>query len=109
MPYLRFNGFTTEELTSLIPKITQVFAITADIEEGKVKVELCQRDSLTHNPRYLEILMFQRSQDKHDRIVADLHELLESGGFKDTHIFYMILDPKLYYKNGKPLTGYVVQ
>lgn len=109
MPYLRFNGFTKEDLFPLIPRITQDFARTAEVDEDKVKVELHPTERLTKSPCSLEILMFQRSQDKHDRIAAVLHEILESGGFEDTHIFYIILSPQLYYKNGKPLSGYVIR
>ncbi|MEW9668523.1 DUF1904 family protein [Ammoniphilus sp. 3BR4] len=109
MPYLRFDGFTKEDLSPLIPRITREFANTAEVDEEKVKVELCQSERLTNSPRYLEIRMFQRSQDKHDRIVAVLDDILQSGGFKETHIFYIILSPQLYYKNGKPLSGYVIR
>ena len=108
MPYLRFNGFTKEELSPLIPRIIQDFARTAEIDEDKVKVEFRPTGRLTNSPRSLEILMFQRSQDKHDRIAAVLYAILESGGFEDTHIFYKILSQQLYYRNGKPLSGYVI-
>ncbi|WP_134698782.1 DUF1904 family protein [Ammoniphilus sp. YIM 78166] len=109
MPFLRFNGFTEEDLTPLIPRITRDFAITAEVDEDRVKVELHLTKRLTDSPRSLEILMFQRGQDKHDRIAAVLHEILESGGYEDTHIFYVILSPQLYYKNGKSLCGYVIR
>jgi Domain of unknown function (DUF1904) len=39
----------------------------------------------------------------HDQLVAKLHQLLEEKGFSNTHIFFILLSPSLYYKNGQPL------
>ena len=47
--------------------------------------------------------MFPRSQEKHDAIAATMHDLLNHFGCCDVHIFFVLLTPSLYYKEGRPL------
>ncbi|RXT06514.1 DUF1904 family protein [Ammoniphilus sp. CFH 90114] len=109
MPFLRFSGFLKEDLAPLIPDIVRNFAKEAEVEEEIVKVELVSSTYLTDMPSYVEILMFQRVQEKHDRIVTTLDALLVENGFEQVHIYFVILSPHLYYKKGKPLTGYLIK
>ena len=103
MPYLRFKGFTEdflrEQVTSLVEEFSRIAAVPRDI----VKVELLNIAPITDTPRSLEIFMFPRTQEKHDSIAATLHALLNVHGYGDAHIFFVLLTPSLYYKEGMPL------
>lgn len=68
-----------------------------------VKIELLAIKQITDTPRSLEIFMFPREQQKHDHIAAGLYELLGHFGYRDVHIFFVLLSPSLYYKEGAPL------
>jgi hypothetical protein len=103
MPFLRFKGFPKETLKQLAPQIVTDFAKMAQVPEEKVKIELLQVEPIIQSPRSLEILMFPREKKVHDQLVAKLHQLLEEKGFSNTHIFFILLSPSLYYKNGQPL------
>ncbi|MBA4602827.1 DUF1904 family protein [Thermoactinomyces mirandus] len=103
MPYLRFKGFPKHALERLAPQIVTHFANMAQVSEEKVKIELLSVEPITHSPRSLEIMMFPRSKKIHDRLAEKLNQLLNENGFKNTHIFFILLSPSLYYKNGQSL------
>jgi hypothetical protein len=103
MPYLRFKGFEAEFLRQLLPTLIEEFSRVAAVPQKIVKVELLSITQITATPRSLEIFMFPREQEKHDRIAATLHELLSRFNYQDVHIFFVLLAPSLYYKEGLPL------
>ena len=103
MPYLRFKGFDEEflrqELTVLVDEFSRVAAVPREI----VKIELLSIRQVTPTPRSLEIFMFPRTQERHDAIASAMHDILDRNGYGDTHIFFVLLSPTLYYKKGVPL------
>ncbi|HXE97580.1 MAG TPA: DUF1904 family protein [Dongiaceae bacterium] len=103
MPYLRFKGFDEEELRRTLPVLVEEFSRTAAVPREIVKVELLSITQMTSTPRSLEIYMFPRTQEKHDAIAATLHAILSGFGYRDVHIFFVLLAPSLYYKEGLPL------
>lgn len=103
MPYLRFKGFEEEFLREQLPLLVGEFSRTAAVPQDIVKVELLSIKRITDTPRSLEIFMFPRDQAKHDLIAANLHDLLSHFGYRDVHIFFVLLTPSLYYKEGVPL------
>lgn len=103
MPYLRFKGFDEEGLRRALPVLVEEFARVAAVPREIVKVELLNIAQITPTPRSLEIYMFPRTQERHDAIAATLHDLLSHFGCRDVHIFFVLLAPSLYYKEGRPL------
>ena len=103
MPYLRFKGFEEEFLKRELAAIVELFSHVAAVPRDIVKVESVDITRITDTPRSLEIYMFPRSQEKHDAIAAVLNELLCDSGYPDVHIFFVLISPSLYYKNGEPL------
>lgn len=103
MPYLRFKGFDEEGLRRALPVLVNEFARVAAVPREIVKVELFNITQITATPRSLEVYMFPRAQEKHDAIAATLHDLLSHFGCRDVHIFFVLLTPSLYYKEGRPL------
>lgn len=103
MPYLRFKGFDEEFLRQQLPLLVEAFSRTAAVPREIVKVELLSITQITPTPRSLEIYMFPRTQEKHDTIAAALHAILSRYGYRDAHIFFVLLAPSLYYKEGMPL------
>jgi hypothetical protein len=106
MPFLRFQGFDKEVVERLAPGLAEQVAELAGISEAKVKIELLKAEPITDVPPSVEILMFPRKQDVHDAIAGGLHARLQECGYAHAHIFYVLLNPALYYKEGKPLTDY---
>ncbi len=104
MPYLRFKGFEEDFLHEVLPVLTEEFSRVAAVPREIVKVELLAITQMTATPRSLEIYMFPRTQEKHDRIAAMLYALLSHFGCGDVHVFFVLLTPSLYYKEGIPLT-----
>ena len=105
MPYLRFKGFPSEFLRSIAPRVVEDFAQTVQIPKEKVKIELLLTETITQVPLSVEILMFPRKQEVHDAVAAKLTRLLQESGYAQVHIFYVLLSPSLYYKNGEPLAS----
>ncbi|MGA8943780.1 MAG: DUF1904 family protein [Thermoactinomyces sp.] len=103
MPYLRFKGFSKTSLERLAPQIVAHFAKMAHVSEEKVKIELLSVEPITNSPRSLEIMMFPRNKKVHDQLAEKLNQLLNENGFGNTHIFFILLSPSLYYKNGQAL------
>ena len=103
MPYLRFKGFDEEFLRQQVPRLVEEFSRTAAVPQEIVKVELLSITQITPTPRSLEIYMFPRTQEKHDAIVATLYAILGRFGYRHVHIFFVLLVPSLYYKEGRPL------
>lgn len=103
MPFLRFKGFAKNLLVTISPIVVEEISRIAEVSREKVKMELLQVEQITESPRSVEILIFEREQKKHDEIAAMLHHLLSSHGITDTHIFFILLSPSLYYKEGLPL------
>lgn len=103
MPYLRFKGFDEEFVRQQLPLLVEQFSRTAAVPREIVKVELLNITRITPTPRSLEIYMFPRTQEKHDAIAATLHDVLSRHGYHDVHIFFVLLAPSLYYKEGMPL------
>ena len=103
MPYLRFRGFDEKLLLEMLPELQDQFSLMAAVPPEIVKIELLSDPQIAGTPCSLEILMFPRDQDKHDSIVAALHTALSMHGYRDAHIFFVLLSPSLYYKQGKPL------
>ncbi|QHW34714.1 DUF1904 family protein [Paenibacillus rhizovicinus] len=103
MPFLRFKGFTASFLKQFTPSLVEEFSNLVKIPQEIVKVELLDIQIITNTPRSLEILMFQRAQELHDAIASKLHRMLVEFGYENVHIFFVILSPALYYKEGQPL------
>ena len=104
MPYLRFKGFDEDFLRERMPLIVGEFSRVAAVPPAIVKVELLTITQITATPRSLEIFMFPREQRKHDAIAENMYDLLSHFGYRDVHIFFVLLAPSLYYKEGLPLT-----
>ncbi len=103
MPYLRFKGFDEEFLREHQSLIAAEFSRVSKVPREIVKIELISIKQITDTPRSLEIFMFPRDQNKHDAIAESLYGLLSHYGYRDVHIFFVLLAPSLYYKNGLPL------
>ncbi|MBA4544418.1 MULTISPECIES: DUF1904 family protein [Thermoactinomyces] len=103
MPFLRFKGFDKQLVQKISPAVVKNFARIAEIPEEIVKIELLQIDSIQNSPPSLEIMMFEREKEKHDAIARSLYQCLSEAGYENTHIFFILLTPSLYYKNGQPL------
>jgi hypothetical protein len=103
MPYLRFKGFDEGFLLQLLPVLVEEFSRVAAVPREIVKVELLSIKQITATPRSLEIYMFPREHEKHDNIAENLYDLLSHFGYRDVHIFFVLLTPSLYYKEGLPL------
>ncbi len=103
MPFLRFKGFDKPFLQAIAPVITEKFSGIAKIPEETVKIELINVERITDTPLSLEIFMFQRDKEEHDAIASAMHNVLKEYGFAHVHIFFIILEPSLYYKEGVPL------
>lgn len=103
MPYLRFKGFDEAFLRTVSPELVEEFARAAAVPREVVKVELLAITQITATPRSLEIFMFPRVREKHDHTAERLHALLSCHDYCDVHIFFVLLEPSLYYKEGMPL------
>ncbi|MBM7563153.1 hypothetical protein JOC55_000085 [Paenibacillus sacheonensis] len=100
---MRFKGFSAAFLKQIAPPLVEEFAALVSIPKEIVKIELLDIQVITNTPRSLEILMFQRTQELHDAIASKLNRMLTEFGCENVHIFFIILNPALYYKEGKPL------
>ncbi|MBY0216550.1 DUF1904 family protein [Paenibacillus illinoisensis] len=109
MPFIRFRGFTGHQLEETVPRITEQMALICNIPRERLKAERYDVQALTPSPASIEILMFQRDQEIHNRIASSIHGILADEGLSDAHIFFNILSPTLYYKQGKPLTDYPLE
>jgi len=105
MPYLRFKGFPTDMLRAIAPRVIEEFAQIVHIANEKVKIESLVTEAITQVPLSVEIFMFPRKQEVHDAAAAMLNRLLLEYGFDNIHIFFVILNPQVYYKNGEPLSS----
>ncbi|MDD9268049.1 DUF1904 family protein [Paenibacillus sp. GCM10023248] len=103
MPFLRFKGFQSDFVTSISSDIIEEFSRITGVVQQKVKIELLLVEQLNNSPQSLEIMMFPRDQDMHDRIALAMNNLLAAHGFGEVHIFFILLSPHLYYKEGQPL------
>ncbi|EJL47003.1 Protein of unknown function (DUF1904) [Brevibacillus sp. CF112] len=103
LPFLRFKGFEKEKLQLVSPLIIEEFARIAEVSQEKVKLELLLVEQLTNSPLSLEIMMFPREQKQHDQIASTMNRILQKQGFQNVHIFFILLSPELYYKEGLPL------
>ena len=105
MPYLRFKGFDEGFLREQRSLFVEEFSRIAAVPQEIVKIELLPIAQITATPLSLEIFMFPRDQRKHDAIAENMHDLLSHFGYRDVHIFFVLLSPSLYYKEGLPLTN----
>ena len=103
MPYLRFKGFEEAFLRQQLSQFVEEFSRVAAVPQEIVKVELLRITQITSTPRSLEIYMFPRTQEKHDAIAKNMYGVLSRFGYRDVHIFFVLLTPSLYYKEGQPL------
>lgn len=103
MPFLRFIGVEKVHLQNLASVIVTEISRIIDISEEKVKLELIQAERITDTPPSLEISMFPREKPIHDALAARLYTLLQEAGYANIHIFFVLLTPSLYYKEGQAL------
>ncbi|CAG7616469.1 DUF1904 family protein [Paenibacillus allorhizosphaerae] len=103
MPYLRFKGFQSEVLEKLAPLVVDEFAYIVKIPKEKVKIELLPIRQITNSPLSVEIQMFQREQETHDALASSMNRIFHEFDCQHVHIYFVILSPTLYYKEGKPL------
>ncbi|BFH61014.1 DUF1904 family protein [Paenibacillus azoreducens] len=103
MPFVRFTGFEKNVVEHVAPAIIEDFAAIANIPQEIVKIELLPVEKIINSPQSVEIYMFPREQEKHDAIAKMINEHLKNEGFHRAHIFYVLLQPSLYYKEGLPL------
>lgn len=105
MPILRFKGVRKQSLQDMAPMLIKEVARIIEIPQDIVKIELLPIELITDTPPTLEILMFQREQEKHNALAASLYQMLRQHGYDTIHIFYIPLTHSLYYKEGQPLSG----
>ncbi|RAT95626.1 DUF1904 family protein [Brevibacillus sp. Leaf182] len=103
MPFLRFKGFAKQDIEPVSQILIEEFSKIAEVAQEKVKLELLQVEQLTNSPLSVEIMMFPREQKQHDAIASAIHGILKKQGFLHIHIFFILLSPSLYYKEGLPL------
>lgn len=103
MPYIRFKGFPEVFLEEITPIVVDEFSEIVQIPKEMVKIEGLPYNIITNTPLSVEILMFQRSQDTHNAIAARINDILSKRGYLNVHIFFIILQRNLYYKEGRPL------
>lgn len=103
MPYLRFKGFDEGFLREQLPVLVEEFSRVAAVPREVVKVESLGVTRITETPRSVEVFMFPRTQEKHDAIAAALNGLLSRFDYRNVHIFFVLLAPSLYYRDGEPL------
>lgn len=106
MPFIRFRGFTGNQLEEVVPHIIEKMVLILNIPHERMKAERYDVQALVPSPASVEILMFQRDQEIHNRIAFCVHMILSDADMPDAHIFFNILSPSLYYKQGKPLLDY---
>ncbi|USG68294.1 DUF1904 domain-containing protein [Brevibacillus ruminantium] len=102
MPFLRFKGFEKSVIEDVSPFIIEEFSNLISIPREIVKIELLHVEQVTNSPLSVEIMMFPREQKKHDALASMIYKKLSEYGYHP-HIFFVILSPSLYYKEGKPL------
>ncbi len=105
MPFIRFKGFTNQFVAEISSFVVDQFSLIADVPKEKVKIELLHADKITDSPHSLEIMMFPRPQEKHDALASMLYRIVSTYGYENTHIFFILLNPSLYYKEGKPISA----
>ncbi|MDT8977698.1 DUF1904 family protein [Paenibacillus sp. chi10] len=103
MPYIRFKTFPDAFVEEIAPDIVKEFASIVRVEQEKVKIEVLNVHIITNTPLSVEIMMFQRDKETHDAVAASIDHMLRERGYPGVHIFFIILDPHYYYKEGKPL------
>ncbi|MGC4376401.1 DUF1904 family protein [Fictibacillus sp. Mic-4] len=103
MPFLRFKGIERDILKEISPLLVEEFSYTANVSKEKVKIELLNVERITDTPPSVEIFMFPRDQEVHDDLASIIHHLLKNRGYGNVHIFFVLLSPSLYYKEGRPL------
>ncbi|MDB5052249.1 MAG: hypothetical protein JWM44_299 [Bacilli bacterium] len=103
MPFLRFKGFEKDLLKNISSMIIEEFSYIANVAKEIVKIELINVEQITNSPMSVEILMFQRKNEIHDEIAKMIYKILSEYGYKHTHIFFIMLTPSFYYKEGLPL------
>ncbi|MEC0372408.1 DUF1904 family protein [Paenibacillus chibensis] len=103
MPFVRFTGFEKNVVETVAPAIIEEMAAIANIPQEIVKIELLHVEKITNSPQSVEIYMFPREQEKHDAIAKMIDGHLKKQGYDRTHIFYVLLQHSLYYKEGLPL------
>ncbi|NQX58001.1 DUF1904 family protein [Paenibacillus qinlingensis] len=103
MPFLRFKGFEKNSLINFSSLIIEQFSNLANVPKEIVKMELINVEQITYSPMSVEILMFQRKKEIHDEIAKMMYRILSEHGFTHTHIFFIMLTPSFYYKEGLPL------
>jgi hypothetical protein len=103
VPFLRFKGFEKDFLKKISPEVIEKFSRIVSIPKEIIKIELLTVETITETPLSLEIFMFQRAQEIHDALASVLHDILSEHGYKNVHIFFVMLNPSFYYKEGNPL------
>jgi len=105
VPFVRFTGFEKNVVEAFAPAIVEEMAAIANIPQEIVKIELLHVEKITNSPQSVEIYMFPREQEKHDAIAKMIDGHLKRHGFDRAHIFFVLLQHSLYYKEGVPLSG----
>lgn len=70
---------------------------------GNCEGRAAQHHADNVNSSFAGDLHVSAEQKKHDAIAATMHDLLNHFNYRDVHIFFVLLAPSLYYKEGMPL------
>ena len=103
MAHLRFKGFDEKFLQQQQSLFVSEFSRVSQVPQETVRIELLSITSINDTPRSVEIYMFQRDQTRHDAIARNLYDLLRHFGYPEAHIFFVVLLPSLYYREGMPV------
>ncbi|SHG06076.1 DUF1904 family protein [Ornithinibacillus halophilus] len=105
MPFIKFYGFNQETLQNKSNQIISIITDRANIKATKVKIYNAPDISITINPPIIEIAMFQRPIETYDSIASDLNNLFHDTEFHNPHIYFVVIEEKLYYKQGLPIVN----
>ncbi|WP_238457386.1 DUF1904 family protein [Alkalihalophilus pseudofirmus] len=103
MPFLRFKGIDSDIVRHAAPYLIDQMSLIANLPKETVKIEVISVVQITDTPSSVEIFMFERDQETHDHLASMINKKLTDYGYTNVHVFFVILNPDLYYKEGKPL------
>lgn len=105
MPFLRFGGVPQITLSATLDEIVECVSAIANIEATKVKVESVTSFRHNFDVPYVEIAMFERSQEVYQRLAGGLTHILGRNGINNLHLYIVTLQKHQYFINGQAVDG----
>lgn len=106
MPQLIVRGMQREDVLSISRKLVDELQSTINCPREYFTIEVIGSEFIFDGAEsaaypFIQLNWFDRGQEVQDQVAETITRAVQSKGYENVDVFFVVLDEKKYYENGK--------